>query len=575
MSGSASAAPDYVQCYLDLASDGYGGVALFHDATGGGGTGYFFYRFNGSWALYTDAGTTLLGSSSAGFASSTSYLMELTRTVSGSTATLTCYLNGTQIIQATDGTYLGSLYGGICGYETTTTYSTFETGTIGASGPAAGTLTSGIVTASSVALSIATDTAGTPPYSNQLQRSPHGANTWSNIGSPVTGATAPFTDTTVAANTEYDYQVLVTDSASLSATSNTVTITTLGFNANNASLVYYGRWAVESTSQMWTVTNGSICEFVMTGASAITLYFDATNCVEYPGIAYNVDDTGWNRATLTSGGSVAITLPGSPYNAVSYTTHRVRFAANINSEYPGSYNDWSSQRDALRFLGIAAPSGSLLSLPMSPNQIEFLGDSITAGLRMLYTGTDGVAAAAPEIGWGFYTASLLGLEPILNGHGGQGITAAGTDGTPAANSAFPYVFSGAAWSPSIKPAIVVMAQGTNDGGATQAEYQTFFSTIRSAYPSAYVFAIATPTNGNATAMSAAVTAQGDARMFYLNYTALSIATSDGTHPTIGGANTLGAQLASDIQTQLNSLGVKLQPAGGSFSPIGSAFIKGL
>ncbi len=92
-------------------------------------------------------------------------------------------------------------------------------------GLVAGTLTPTAASASSVSFSYGTN-AGTPAYSNQLQRSPHGANTWSNIGSTVAGDICNFTDSTVAANTDYDYRVSVTDGASATATSATVRVIT-------------------------------------------------------------------------------------------------------------------------------------------------------------------------------------------------------------------------------------------------------------------------------------------------------------------------------------------------------------
>jgi hypothetical protein len=94
------------------------------------------------------------------------------------------------------------------------------------SGATTGTLTLTAVSGSSVSLSFATNSGGASPYSNQLQRSAHGANTWSSIGSPVAGATATFTDSTVAANTDYDYRVAVTDSAPITVNSTSLRVLT-------------------------------------------------------------------------------------------------------------------------------------------------------------------------------------------------------------------------------------------------------------------------------------------------------------------------------------------------------------
>lgn len=75
----------------------------------------------------------------------------------------------------------------------------------------AGTLSITSTSSTAIGLELATDTGGTPPYANQLQRSLHGEATWSDIGAPQAGATASWTDSTVVAGTTYDYRVAVTD----------------------------------------------------------------------------------------------------------------------------------------------------------------------------------------------------------------------------------------------------------------------------------------------------------------------------------------------------------------------------
>lgn len=91
--------------------------------------------------------------------------------------------------------------------------------------PVVGTLSLTSASVGSVVLGLATNTGGTPPYSNQLQRSNYGAGSWSNIGSPVVGATATLTDATASASGHYDYRVVVTDDAEETGTTNTVEAT--------------------------------------------------------------------------------------------------------------------------------------------------------------------------------------------------------------------------------------------------------------------------------------------------------------------------------------------------------------
>lgn len=93
------------------------------------------------------------------------------------------------------------------------------------------TITSGTITgdaaptASSVTNTWTSSTGGYASiFTYQMQRSAHGAGSWSNI----TGATSsPATDSTVAAATSYDYRLITTETATgRTTTSNTATVTT-------------------------------------------------------------------------------------------------------------------------------------------------------------------------------------------------------------------------------------------------------------------------------------------------------------------------------------------------------------
>lgn len=89
-----------------------------------------------------------------------------------------------------------------------------------------GTLTAVSTTSTTATCSIAGTSGGVSPYSNQLQTSPHGANTWTNNGSAVAGPSATLTATGLTASTAYDLRVMSHDSGISTVTSNTVTETT-------------------------------------------------------------------------------------------------------------------------------------------------------------------------------------------------------------------------------------------------------------------------------------------------------------------------------------------------------------
>ena len=128
---------------------------------------------------------------------------------------------------------------------------------------------------------------------------------------------------------------------------------------------------------------------------------------------------------------------------------------------------------------------------------------------------------------------------------------------PPVNTAFPFVYGGVVWAPSVKPKLVVIYHGTNDGipaPAFQAGYTMLLETVRKAYPSARIFAVC-PHNITryAAAIKNAVTATNDPGIIFLDYSTGVISadeTCDGCHLNPGGAVRLGAKLAQDIAERI-------------------------
>lgn len=87
----------------------------------------------------------------------------------------------------------------------------------------AGTLSESSHTSSTATLSWTSSTNGTAPITEQLQRSPSGENSWTNVSSATA---SPATDTGLSSQTAYDYRVAYTDATPETVYSNTVTITT-------------------------------------------------------------------------------------------------------------------------------------------------------------------------------------------------------------------------------------------------------------------------------------------------------------------------------------------------------------
>ena len=329
--------------------------------------------------------------------------------------------------------------------------------------------------------------------------------------------------------------------------------------AHDVRIRYLGRWQTGSTAV--TITNGAECAFICTGGTC-GLQFDTTAPgMVLPLLAVWIDGIGPFRFSLNLSGFIPILPPVLRSTestrlqpGVPPERHHIRFMTNINSGYPTATRNWVTQRDGVRFQGLHIARGaSLLPLPPLPGSIEFLGDSITAGLRVLYTAAsndDSPAAAAPELNWTESASRALGLRALVNGHGGQGITASATDGTPPALEAFPFVFNGTPWSPRPAPDLVVVYQGTNDSAFSTAQYQAYLSAIRAAYSNAWIVAIVPYLRpAHAVPIRSAVDTLADPRIRFLDYSAAfrDTDTSDGLHFNPAGALAMGQRLVDDIR----------------------------
>ena len=105
--------------------------------------------------------------------------------------------------------------------------------------------------------------------------------------------------------------------------------------------------------------------------------------------------------------------------------------------------------------------------------------------------------------------------------------------------------------------MVVVNQGTNDGGSPAASfgpaYSTFLATIRAAYPAAKIVAMRPFGGAHANEIGAAVSARnsaGDGRVYYVDTTGW-LATADftdGTHPNEQGSGKAATQLTASLRS---------------------------
>jgi len=351
---------------------------------------------------------------------------------------------------------------------------------------------------------------------------------------------------------------------------------------------YVGKWAASgtgATALKTCITSGNQANALLAGTTTCQLNFNVTNTSagQYPDIVYQLDGGGWNRVTLDSTGLVTCTFPTfSGVTTSAYLNHSLNvITEGAFDAGAGSINIWGTNTARVQFAGVTLDSGgTLLASQINLNQLEFDGDSITDSVRLLGTGTFSQTLKGAHMGWAYQTAQQLNMAPVMAGYPGDGYvqtssaTTVTSSSVPLLGTAFASIFSGTAYSPTIKPAVVVVAGGTNDaaqaisGSVFQTAYSTYLTTIRTAYPNAVIECIVLPSFATyASNISAAVTAKADSRILYHSYGGQTFTTSDGTHFDVGGATKLASLLAPAIQSDLTALGIKLQGSAASLRPV--------
>ena len=312
---------------------------------------------------------------------------------------------------------------------------------------------------------------------------------------------------------------------------------------------YYGRWDVR-TDRAITVNSGSHVGAVFTG-TAISARFDVSVNMpsDMPTLAWQIDQGEWKEGDLAATVSLATGLAAG--------THTVTLMARSMDE---NQSRWTPPLvSSTTFLGFTVTGGSLQpsARPVRP-KLEFLGDSITEGVAiwMSHNGQtrkcwrdDGRIAYASQ------TAQMLGAEWRQVGFGYLGILKTGNGGVPKANDSFNWIYKDVPRD-SWQPDMVVINEGTNDGGAAAATFRTgyaqYLTTIRTAYPNAKIVAMRPFNGAQAAPIKAEVDARiaaGDTRVFYVD-TAGWLGASDyddGLHPNVTGSGKAATALVAALK----------------------------
>jgi lysophospholipase L1-like esterase len=228
-------------------------------------------------------------------------------------------------------------------------------------------------------------------------------------------------------------------------------------------------------------------------------------------------------------------------------------------------NRWTPPlQSALIFLGVVPGAGGAVLDPApaltgrwgaGALRMEFYGDSITEGVRAISMAT-GPEGSDGTRNYSYLTGLAFGANITEVGFGAQGILRGGGGGVPAAGAAFPFNFAGSPRAAAPEPQVVVLNQGTNDGGASptsfEPAYLAFLRQVRAAHPGALIAAMR-PFNGSQdAAIHAAVQAMQDPRVIYIDTDGwLELTNSPdyteqptGLHPSLSG-HAKAARLLTD------------------------------
>jgi lysophospholipase L1-like esterase len=314
----------------------------------------------------------------------------------------------------------------------------------------------------------------------------------------------------------------------------------------------HGRWDRRQPDRATTVCAGSYIVARFDGRSLAARFDMARNKAPLPTVAWRIDaqDEQWRESEIAESLELAKDLrPGE---------HTILLLVRGLDEHQPR---WSPPLTAsVTFLGFDLPAGGqFVAVADEPKlKVEFLGDSITEGVRVhdkepgreTWPWTSDALRAYP-----FKTAMKLEAEWRQVGFGRLGITIPGNGGVPIAPDAFDWFYEGCPrddW----RADVVVVNLGTNDRNATSEQFRPGYArelaAIRKAYPKAAILALRPFNGAHADDIRAEVAARntaGDARIAYIDTTGWLNKSdfTDGVHPNAGAGPKLADHLAPLIK----------------------------
>jgi hypothetical protein len=315
-----------------------------------------------------------------------------------------------------------------------------------------------------------------------------------------------------------------------------------------ATVQFYGRWDFTGGKAI-TVYSGShvTARFMGTGVSARLDLSHSQNPVTT--VTWQIDGGEWKEGDVKATMQLATGLPAG--------MHDVVFMARGMEELQNRWNP--PVIAALSFTAFDVEGGALVPTAR-PNRlkIEFVGDSLTEGVRVVPDGSDPQHTNG-RLAYPCLTAMAMGAEWRQVGFGHQGVLQAGHGNVPKAADSFNWVYATVPRDSWVAD-MVVLNQGTNDRDASPTafspEFAKYLGIIRAGYPQALIFVLR-PFGGYREAevktQTMAKIAAGDARMFYVDTTGWLTAAdyTEGLHPNIMGHQKVTAQLTAELRKHLN------------------------
>ncbi|WP_205700912.1 GDSL-type esterase/lipase family protein [Jeongeupia sp. USM3] len=289
---------------------------------------------------------------------------------------------------------------------------------------------------------------------------------------------------------------------------------------------------------------------------------------------YNVEIDGQPRAKVVKPGKTTYWISG-----LANGEHSVR--VSLRGELTGSPDAVPPVNTPGSFGGlVAAPGGQLLAPPASPTrQIEFIGDSYTAGLgaesgRKDCTEEEVAGFSNADVSFGALTARHYGAAYQINGYSGLGMVRnyGGNIASVNYRTFYDRALTGVAgnvWTNpgNWKPQLVVVGLGINDFStavgageaytpetlrtAYKSAYRGFIDKLRGQYGNVHVIVSATylwPDNKLqevAQEVVAEAKAGGDQKISYFYYDGLD-SLGCGWHPSVRDHQAISAKLVSAI-----------------------------